>query len=308
MLRKYLSIYGRPLLLFVYAGAVYSWSPAHLRRNWKRMGKRFPALSLKLKLLKKAYKAFSNKVGIKVALKSPPKFPHLSFDRLRGSEFAARVAEGKFIELRWPAEYEHLMMALRSAGSNSWAGGRETIISLAGLVSRLQKRAFASSVAQAKLIVLRCSSEFERLLMAFSSAGSKAWAWKMKVAIPLAGLVIFGYWFGSLAREFSVPPPVLVRLPIPPQVAKPGTDLLSWVDVPRPMIIIRPEVVHQPLPVPEIPRPEVTSKPAAPKLSVTQIFARLDRGEISLLESRVLLAAKSSLLSWESIQIDSPED
>ncbi len=116
--------------------------------------------------------------------------------------------------------------------------------------------------------------------------------WANVVAV---GLALLAYWSGSLVREFSVPPPTLVRLPMPPAVANPGPDLIGWVEVPPPMIVIRPEVVAEHTPVAVTPEPAVPPPPLVPKLSVTQIFARLDNGEITVEETKALLVAKSSV-------------
>ena len=244
MFRNKLTLYGRPLILFLYVSGVSSrWFdqiPRRWARNCKRTGKWFLSPPFTPSFLKDAYTTLSNKVGIRLALKSPPKFPHLSLFRLRRSNFASRIALAKFAEPRWPGEIKRLPMALRAAGS-------------------------------------------------------AAWAWRMKAILPVAGLAIFAFWCGALVREFSVPAPVLVRQPMPPAVAIPGTDLKEWVDLPRPMIVIRPEVVHEPPPVPHPPQPTVTPTPSVPKLNVTQILARLDRGEITVAETKVLLAAKSSV-------------
>jgi len=249
MFRNRLTLYGRPLILFLYVSGVSSRWFDKLPRNWarncKRTGKGFLYQPFKLSFLKDAYTTLSNKVGKRLALKSPLKFPNLSLHRLRRSNFASRIAHAKFVELRWPGEIKRLPMALRAAGST-------------------------------------------------------AWAWRMKAILPVAGLAIFAFWCGSLVREFSVPAPILVRQPMPPAGAISGTDLKGWVDVPRPMIVIRPEVVHEPPPVPDPPQPTATPTPSVPKLSVTQIFARLDRGEITVAETKVLLAAKSFVSGLES--------
>ena len=127
------------------------------------------------------------------------------------------------------------------------------------------------------------------------AAGSKAWAWKMKAILPVVGLAIFAYWSGLLLREFSISAADFVGQPAPPAVANPGPDLIGWVEVPPPMIVIRPEVVAEHTPVAVTPEPAVTPPPLVPKLSVTQIFARLDSGEITVEETQALLAAKSSV-------------
>lgn len=168
--------------------------------------------------------------------------------------------------------------------------------------NRLWRSDFASRIAHVKFVEPRWPGAFERLAMALRAAGSKAWPWRMKAILPLVGLAILVYWSASLVREFSVLPPALVRQPVPAVAADPETDLKGWVDAPLPMIVIRPEVVHEPTPVPGIPQPEVTPKSSVPKLSVTQIFARLDRGEITLAETKALLAEKGSVFHWERIQ------
>ncbi len=245
MFRKKFTLYGRPLILFLYVSGVFSQCLDKLRWNWQRTGKGFLYQPFMLSFLKDAYAALSIKVGIRLALKCPPKFPNLSLHRLWGSNFASRIARAKFIELRWP-------------------GG------------------------------------IKRLPMALSAAGTTAWAWRMKAILPVAGLAIFAFWCGLLVREFSVLAPILVRQPMPPAVAISGTDLKRWMDVPRPMIVILPEVVHEPPPVPDPPQPIATPTPSVPKLSVIQIFARLDRGEITVAETKVLLDAKSFVSGLES--------
>ena len=176
--------------------------------------------------------------------------------------------------------------------------------------SRLWKIDFVSRIARAKFFEPRRPGEFNHLPIALRAAGGKAWAWRMKTILPVVVLAIFAFWFGSLVREFSIPPPALVRLPAPPAVADPGTDPKGWVDMPRPMIVIRPEVVHEPTPVPATPQPTLTETPtpSVPKLSVTQIFARLDRGEITVAETKALLAAKGSVSPLESSRKPWPED
>ena len=247
MFRKKFTLYGRPLILFLYvSGVYYRWSDK-LSRSWERADKRFLYPPFMLGFLKDAYTTLSNKVGIKAALKSPLQFPHLSPNKLWRSDLASRIAHANFVEPRWPGE-------------------------------------------------------FNRLAMALGAAGSKAWTWRMKAILPLVGLAIFAYWTGSLVREFSVPPPLLARQPLPPVAADTETDLMGWVDVPRPMIVIRPEVVHEPPPVPGAPQPTVAPPPLVPKLSITQIFARLDRGEITVAETKVLLAGKSSVSPWQIIR------
>ncbi len=255
MLRKYLLLYGRPLILFLYISGVYYRWYGNLYRSWERAGKRILYPPFTLSFLNGVYTTFSNKVGIRAALKNPLEFPHLSFNRLWGSDFASRITHAKLVEPRWLGDFNHLPMALRAAGS-------------------------------------------------------KAWAWRMKTILPVVVLAIFAFWFGSLVREFSISPPALVRQPIPSAVADPGTDPKGWVDVPRPMIVIRPEVVHEPTPVPDNPQPKVTETPTppVPKLSVTQIFARLDRGEITVAETKALLAAKGSVSPLESSRKPWPED
>ena len=245
MFRKKLLLSGRPLILFSYIRGVYSRWFDELARNWEITRKRLLHPPFTLSFWKNTYTTFLKKVGIRVALKSPLKFPHLSFNRLWRRGFASRIAHAKFVEPRWPGEFKPLPMSLRAAGS-------------------------------------------------------KVWAWKLKTILPVVGLAILAYWSGSLIREFSVPPPTLVRLPMPPAVANPGPDLLGWVDVPRPLIVIRPEVVPEPTPVPGPPQPAVKPTPSIPKLSVTQIFARLDRGEITLAQTKDLLAAKGSVSNWGS--------
>lgn len=255
MLRKYLLLYGRPLILFLYISGVYYRWYGNLYRSWERAGKRILYPPFTLSFLKGVYTTFSNKVGIRAALKNTLEFPHLSFNRLWGSDFASRIPHAKLVEPRWPGDFNHLPMALRAAGS-------------------------------------------------------KAWAWRMKTIIPVVGLAVFAYWFGALVQEFSVSPPALVRQSAPPAVADPGTDPKGWVDVPRPMIVIRPEVVHEPTPVPGTPEPTVTETPTppVPKLSVTQIFARLDRGEITVAETKALLAAKSFVPYLDRSRSHWPED
>jgi len=176
--------------------------------------------------------------------------------------------------------------------------------------SRLWKIDSVSRIARAKFFGLRGPGEFKHFPIVLRAAGGKAWAWRMKTILPVVVLAIFAFWFGSLVREFSISPPALVRQPIPSAVADPGTDPKGWVDVPRPMIVIRPEVVHEPTPVPDNPQPKVTETPTppVPKLSVTQIFARLDRGEITVAETKALLAAKGSVSPLESSRKPWPED
>ncbi len=176
--------------------------------------------------------------------------------------------------------------------------------------SRLWKIVFVSRIARSKLFAPRWPGEFKHFPIALRAAGGIAWAWRMKTILPVVVLAIFAFWFGSLVREFSIPPPALVRQPIPSAVADPGTGLMGWVDVPSPMIVIRPEVVHEPTPAPDTPQPKVTEAPtpSVPKLSVTQIFARLDRGEITVAETKALLAAKGSVSPLESSRNPWPED
>ena len=160
--------------------------------------------------------------------------------------------------------------------------------------NRLRRNDFASLIPHDKIIRPRWPGEFKQLPMVLRAAGSKAWSWRMKAALPVVGLAIFAFWGGSLVREFSIVPPPLGRQLMPPEAADPETDLMGWVDVPRPMIVIRPEVVHEPNPVTGASQPILAPTPSVPKLSLTQIFARLDRGEITLAETKALLAAKSS--------------
>ena len=169
---------------------------------------------------------------------------------------------------------------------------------------------FASRITRAKLFEPRWPGELQHLSIALGAAVDKVWAWRMKTILPVVVLAIFAYWFGSLVREFAIPPPALVRQPIPSAIAGPGTDLTRWADVPSPMIVIRPEVVHEPTPVPAISQPTVTETPKrpVPKLSVTQIFARLDRGEITVAETKALLAGKSFVSPLESSRNPWPED
>ena len=194
--------------------------------------------------LKKVHTTFLNKVGIGVALKSPLKSWHLSRRNLWRSDFASRIAHGKFVEPRWLGKFEHVPIALKAAGSRTWD-------------------------------------------------------WRMKAILPVVGLALFAHWCGSLIQEFSNLQPTSVRQPIPPAVADPETVLKGWVDVPSPTILIRPEVVHEPALVPVTPQPTVTPPPSVPKLMVTQIFAKLDRGEITVAETKVLLAARSAAYSSE---------
>ena len=168
------------------------------------------------------------------------------------------------------------------------------------LVNRLCRSDLASRIAYTKFLQPRWPGQFKQLARSLRAAGSRVWVWRMRAVLPVVVLAIFALWFGSLVREFSVPAPTLVRQPMPPAAADPGTDLKGWVDSPRPMIVIRPEVVHESPPVPDIPQLSVTTAPSLPKLSVTQIFARLDRGEITMAETKVLLAAKSPVPPWES--------
>ena len=178
--------------------------------------------------------------------------------------------------------------------------------------NRLWRNDFVSRVAHARFVEPRWPGEVKHLPLALNAAAGKAWAWRMKTILPVVVLAIFAYWFGSLVREFSVPPPALVQQLVPPAIADPGTDPKGWVDVPSSMIVIRPEVVHEsePTPGPAISQPTVTETPKrpVPKLSVTQIFARLDRGEITVAETKALLAAKGSVSPLESSRNPWPED
>ena len=172
------------------------------------------------------------------------------------------------------------------------------------------KSDFASRITRTKLFEPRWAGEYKHLSIALKAAGGKAWAWRMKTILPVVVLAIFAFWFGSLVREFAIPPPTLVRQPMPPAIADPGADPKGWVDAPNPMIVIRPEVVHEPTPGPAISQPTVTERPKrpVPKLTVTQIFARLDRGEITVAETKALLSGKSSVSPLERSRNPWPED
>lgn len=247
MFRKQLLLFEWPLVLFWYVIGVFKRWFDKLPWNWVRTGKWYLYPPFTLRFWKNPLTAFSNKVGIRAALKGRLVFPHPSLTRLLGSKFASRIAHVLFFAPRW-------------------------------------------------LGVCKC------LLWSLVAAGSKAWGWRMKAILPVVGLTIFAFWCGSLIREFAVSQPALVREPMPAAFADPGADLKGWVDVPRPMIVIRPEVVEEPIPIAGPPQPAVTPAPPAPsvpKLSVTQIFARLDRGEITLAETKVMLAAKITVVPLE---------
>ena len=260
-----------------------------------------------------------------MALKSKFNLPLLSFKRLWRSNFASRIAHVKFVEPRWLGEFRHLPMALTAAGRIAWAW-------------RTSSSAFlcCSAAAWLILIPLFVSLGFSKLLGDLKSASmalfsrpagflrtkGEVWATNhcvranlsvmyssgVKAILPVVGLVLFAQWSGSLIGEFSVPPSTLVQQPMPPAVADPGAVLKGWVDVPRPIVLIRPEVIHELTPVPGTPQSRVTPTPSVPQLQVTQIFARLDRGEITVEETKALLAAQSSASHLVSSRNQWPDD
>ncbi len=135
--------------------------------------------------------------------------------------------------------------------------------------------------------------------------GNRLWAWKWNIAVPVVGLAIFGYWAVSLVKEMETPPPSYLRQVNEPAEGKNGSSLVdlledslsSEAEQPGPSPYVVPAEMEEMVfiePAEEKP-PEIApmETPSKPPLSAIQIFAKLDRGEITIEESKALLAARN---------------
>ncbi len=115
----------------------------------------------------------------------------------------------------------------------------------------------------------------------------------IKIVLPILGLALFLFWCGLLVKEMRSPPTTVDRQPQPEAFVTHKEDLNERAAAPPTNLDTMPEGVGDSA-TPVATQPNAASAPTAPKLTISQIFARLDKGEITVEETKAMLASNGA--------------